>query len=82
MTILASTGEALQNIGTIAKFLVTPGLIFQGLWNYTVIYSYWICMLTAMVCAIFYCFGFKKLAKYVPGSFAVYALIKMIASAL
>ena len=80
--ILASTGDSLKYIGTVAKYLLYPGMIFQGLWNYTLVYSYWVCMFVALFSAIFYCFGFKKLAKYVPGSMAFYALIKMIGSAL
>jgi len=81
-SIVSSTGDSIKNIGTLAMYLTHPGMIFQSLWNYTLIYSYWVFMFIALFSAIFYCFGFKKLAKYVPGSLAAYAFIKMLGSAL
>lgn len=73
--------DAIKSIGKFVHYLMHPALIFKGLWEYTVIYSFWICLFVAMIAAIFYALGFKKCAKYVPGSMALYTLIRMLGSA-
>lgn len=80
--ILVNSGDAIKNLGQLAFYILHPGMIFQSLWNYTVIYSYWICLIIFLLSMIFYALGFKKCAKYMPGSLAIYALIKMIAVAI
>jgi len=81
-TLLATVGESLKNISTVAMYLLHPGMIFQALWNYTVIYSYWVFLIIALLACVFYALGFKKCAKYIPASAAVYILIKAIAVAV
>lgn len=74
-----------NSIKTIADFffyLMHPGMILQALWKYTVIYSYWVCLVVALLSIIFYVLGNKKAAKFIPGSFAIYALIKAISVAI
>jgi len=74
----------MNSIDTIGKFLnyvMHPSLILKGLWNYTVIYSFWVCMFTALIAIIMYALGFKKYAKYAPASIAIYTFIRMLASA-
>ena len=70
----------IKAIGDLANYMIHPELILKGLWYYTTITSFWICLLTAMLCSMFYCFGFKKLAKYVPASFVIYTLIRALSS--
>ncbi|MBZ9633104.1 hypothetical protein [Clostridium sp. FP1] len=74
--------DAIKSIGKFLNFLMHPSLIIKALWDYTLIYSFWICLFVAMLAAIFYALGFKKCAKYIPGSIAVYTLIKMLGSAI
>ena len=77
--------EGWNSIKTISDFLfyvMHPGMILQALWKYTVIYSYWVCLLVALLSIIFYVLGNKKAAKFIPGSFAIYALIKAISVAI
>lgn len=71
----------MEELKIIGKLLLNPSLIFKGLWDYTVAYSFWVCLLVALLAAVFYALGFKKCAKFVPGSMVVYSLIRMIASA-
>lgn len=73
--------NAIKTIADFLYYLMHPGLIVQALWHYTVIYSFWICMFVALISAILYGLGFKKCAKYVPTSIAIYTLIKMLACA-
>lgn len=73
--------EAIKNIGDFLYFLMHPSLIIKALWNFTVVYSFWICLFVALFCTIFYALGFKKLGKFVPASLVVYSFIKTIASA-
>ncbi|WP_238886361.1 hypothetical protein [Clostridium sp. YIM B02551] len=73
-----------NTLKTIAKFLnylMHPKLIIQALWHFIDIYSFWICLAVALVCIILYGLGYKKFAKYVPTSMAIYSLIKVIGSA-
>ena len=77
-SILGAEWESLKTIGHFLNFLIHPSMILQGLWNFTVVYSYWVCLLVAMLAAIFYVLGFKKCAKYIPGSIAIYVLIQML----
>ena len=72
--------EAIKTIGKFLYYLMHPGLIFAGLWKYTVIYSFWVCMFVAMISVILYALGYKKFAKYVPTSVVVYTLIKALSS--
>lgn len=72
--------QAIKTIGKFLNYLIHPGLVLKALWKYTIIYSFWICMFVALISMVLYALGFKKYAKYVPGSIAIYTLIKMIAS--
>jgi len=81
-TILDTTGNALKNIGDVAFYLLHPGMIFQALWNYTVLYSFWVCMLVAIISLMLYGFGFKKCAKYAPTSIALYSLIRVLSKVI
>ncbi|MBU3098405.1 MULTISPECIES: hypothetical protein [Clostridium] len=73
--------NSLKTIATFLNYMIHPSLVVKLLWNYTQIYSFWVCLFIAMFSIIFYGLGFKKFIKYVPGSIAVYTLIKMIGSA-
>ena len=73
--------NAVKTIANFLNYITHPSLIIKALWNFTEIYSFWICLSVAMLSAIFYAIGFKKCAKYIPASFAVFTLIKMIGSA-
>lgn len=74
--------DALKTIAKFLNYLMHPSLIFKGLWYYTQLYSFWICLFIALISAILYGFGFKKFGKYVPFSLAIYSLIRMIATSL
>lgn len=73
--------EAIKTIGKFLNYIMHPSLILMGLWKYTVIYSFWVCLVISLVSLILYAIGFKKLGKYVPLSLVAYSFIKMIASA-
>jgi hypothetical protein len=81
-SIMGAEWESLKTIGHFINFLIHPSLIFQSMWNFTVIYSYWILLAIAMLSSIFYVLGFKKCAKYIPGSIALYVLIQMLKKVL
>jgi len=73
--------NSLKTIADFLNYLMHPGLIVSALWSYTQVYAFWICLLVAMLCAVFYSLGFKKCGKFVPASMAIFTLIKMIGSA-
>ena len=73
--------NSLKTIAEFLNYILHPSLIVGALWNYTQVYAFWICLMVAMFCSIFYALGFKKCAKFIPASFAVFTLIKMIGSA-
>jgi len=73
--------DSIKTIADFLNYLMHPSLILKGLWYYTQLYSFWICLFIALISLILYILGFKKFAKYVPASVAIYTLIKMIASA-
>lgn len=73
--------SAIKTIASFLNYLMHPGLIFQGLWQFIVMYSFWICMFIALISLILYSFGFRKFAKYVPFSISIYVLIKMLVGA-
>lgn len=70
--------DALKTIAKFFNYVMHPGLAIHALWNYTLAYAFWICLLVAMISMIFYALGFKKCAKWIPGSFAIYTLIRVI----
>jgi hypothetical protein len=74
--------NSLKTIADFLNYLMHPSLVISALWKYTQIYAFWICLLVAIISIICYSFGFKKFAKYVPASLAVYSFIKFIGSAL
>ncbi|MBU3112021.1 hypothetical protein [Clostridium lacusfryxellense] len=73
--------DSLKTIAKFLNYLMHPSLIVSALWNYTQAYAFWICLLLAMLAAIFYGLGFKKCAKWIPGSIAIFTLIKTIGGA-
>lgn len=73
--------KAIKTIGDFLYYLMHPSLIFQGLWYYTKIYAFWICLFVALISIVLYALGFKKFAKYAPASISIYLLIEMIGSA-
>jgi len=77
----ASGWDSLKTIATFLNYLMHPSMVVKALWEYTLAYSFWICSIIAVLSVVFYAIGFKKCAKFIPGSLAVYALIKMIGSA-
>lgn len=44
----------------------------------SVAYSYWLCLLTAIIATILYVSGLKKAGKYVPVTMVVYFLLECI----
>jgi len=79
---IGSSGwDAIKTIGNFLNYIIHPSLIIKALWAFTEVYSFWICLFVALFAAVFYAFGFKKCAKYVPASMAIYSLIKMLGSA-
>ena len=79
--VTASGWDSLKTIADFLNFIIHPSLIIQALWNFTETYAFWVCLLIAILAAVFYALGFKKFAKYIPGSMAVFTLIKMLGSA-
>jgi len=76
--------DGLDSLKTIAKFLnyvMHPGLVIHALWEYTQAYAFWVCLLIALLAAIAYGLGFKKCAKWIPGSIVIYSFIKAIGGA-
>lgn len=74
--------DSLKTIAQFLNFIMHPGLIIHALWTYTLAYAFWICLIVALFSAVFYAFGFKKCLKFIPGSMAIYTLIRMIGSAV
>jgi len=73
--------NAIKTIGTFLNYLMHPSMVVSILWKYTQIYAFWICLFVALGSMLMYAFGFKKFAKYVPFSMAIFSLIKYIGSA-
>ena len=74
--------NSLKTIATFLNYLMHPGLVIHALWNYTLAYSFWICLIVAILATILYAIGFRKCLKFVPLSMIVYSLIKTIGSVL
>jgi len=72
--------NALKTIGTFLNYLLHPSLIIKALWTYTNIYAYWVCLFIAIFALILNGIGYKKFTKFIPGSIAIYSLIKLIGS--
>lgn len=72
--------DSLKTIASFLNFIIHPSLIVSALWHFTEAYAFWICLMVAMISAIFYAFGFKKCFKWIPSSMAIFALIKYIGS--
>lgn len=70
--------DSLKTIAQFLNYVMHPGLAIHALWNYTVAYAFWICLLICLLAAVFYALGFKKCAKWIPGSIAIFTLIKTI----
>lgn len=49
-----------------------------GLFKECVCYSYWICLLTAMIATILYVSGLKKAGKYIPVMMVIYFLLECL----
>lgn len=73
--------NAIKTIGSFLNYIVHPSLAVKALWGFTQVYSFWICLFVAIGSMLMYSFGFKKFAKYVPFSIAIYSFIKYIGSA-
>lgn len=73
--------DSLKTIAQFFNYLMHPSLIVSALWHFTMAYAFWICLLVAMLSMIFYAIGFKKCAKFIPGSISLFILLKMIGSA-
>lgn len=73
--------KSIKTIANFLNYLMHPSLIIEALWNYTQVYAFWICLFIALLSAVMYTLGFKKFAKYIPCSMAIYTLIKMLGSA-
>lgn len=73
--------EAIKAIGKFLYYLMHPKLLLAVLWHCIELYSFWICLFVALIAFVFYSLGFKKMAKFIPGSIAIYTLIRMIAGA-
>jgi hypothetical protein len=71
--------NAIKTIAEFLNYLMHPGMIFRSLWNFIVLYSYWICLFVALISLVLYSLGFKRFAKYLPASVSIYVLIKMLA---
>ena len=72
---------AIKTIGSFLNYIIHPSLIIKVLWQFTQVYSFWVCLFVALASMLMYSFGFKKFAKYVPFSIAAYSFIKYIGSA-
>lgn len=44
----------------------------------SVAYSYWLCLLTAIIATILYVSGLKKAGKYVPVTMVIYFLLECL----
>jgi len=73
--------DSLKTIATFLNFIIHPSLIIKSLWAFTEVYSFWICLFVALGSMLMFGFGFKKFAKFVPFSIALYSFIKYIGSA-
>lgn len=73
--------EIAEPLKTIAKFLdylMHPGKILFFILNWTIEWSYYICLIAALISFILYMLGDKKKFKYIPISIVVYALLQAI----
>lgn len=52
--------------------------LLLGLLEEAINYSYWICLLTAIIATILYVSGLKKAGKYVPVTMVVYFLLECL----
>jgi|GEM_PF-7026593 len=73
--------DSLKTIAKFLNYLMHPSMIISALWEYTQAYAFWVCLFVALGSMLMYGFGFKKFAKYVPFSLAIYSFIKYIGSA-
>jgi len=73
--------NAIKTIGSFLNYVMHPDLAMRALWGFAQVYAFWICLFVALGSMLMYAFGFKKFAKYVPFSIAIFSLIKYIGSA-
>ena len=52
--------------------------LLLGLLEEAINYSYWLCLLTAIIATILYVSGLKKAGKYVPVTMVVYFLLECL----
>ena len=56
--------------------MIKAKLFLFSLLKECICYSYWICLLTAMIATILYVSGLKKAGKYVPITMVTYFLLE------
>lgn len=52
--------------------------LLLGLLEEAINYSYWLCLLTAIIATILYVSGLKKAGKYVPVTMVIYFLLECL----
>lgn len=73
--------DSLKTIASFLNYVLHPGLAIHALWNFIAAYAFWICLIMCLLATVFYALGFKKCAKWIPGSIAIFTLIKTIGGA-
>lgn len=78
---MESIKEIIEPLKTIAKFLdyiMHPGKILFFILNWTIEWSYFLCLIVALAAFILYILGDKGKLKYIPISITVYILLQAI----
>lgn len=78
---MESIKEIVEPLKTIAKFLdyiMHPGKVLFLILNWTIEWSYFLCLIVALAAFILYMLGDKKKLKYIPISITLYILLQAI----
>lgn len=78
METLLEIKESLKSIANFVDLVIHPAKIFILVWNWTVEWSYLICLLLAIFSILSYILGHKKFAKLAPASMVIYTILQAI----
>lgn len=78
METLMGIKESLKSIAEFIDLILHPVKIFILIWNWTVEWSYIVCLLLAMFSILSYILGHKKYAKLAPTSIVIYTILQAI----
>ena len=73
--------STIKSIKNFFEYLSNPSKIFGLFWNWTLKYSYIICLIVCTGAIMLYIFGRKKSGKWATISIGIYALIQALGSA-